>query len=67
MFLEYHRKLYYRRLGLQRWRAIARLLFRRSGLNAFDDAVDRFATRVWIQAAERQRYKRRASVIQQVP
>ncbi len=54
-FLEFRRKMYYKSLGLQPFRTFLLMVKGQEALDRFDDAVDRFAMRVWVRPAERRR------------
>ncbi len=60
-FLEFRRKMYYKSLGLQPLRTVLLKVLGQSALDTFDDAVDRWGTRIWVRPAERKRGRQRAS------
>ena len=62
-FLEFRRKMYYKSLGLQPLRTVLLKISGQSALDVFDDAVDRWATRIWVRPAERKRNHHRTATV----
>ncbi len=66
-FLNHRRSLYFKTLGLQPLRSLLLVTRGEHALSSFDAAVDRLATRIWFNPAERKRTRRRPPVLRYAP